>query len=168
MPTYTNIADVPLGSIGLTQIHGDVGTLIRFGQWLNGDGYADYEHAFVYVGDGEIVEAEPGGAQHVPFHYDLSRVAWIPCPPEHSALMRTFALRFVGTPYSSLDYFALAAHRIHLPVPGLRTFINARGHMICSQLADRAARLAGWNLFADKRWSGYVTPGALYKLAAIL
>ncbi|MFD0528969.1 hypothetical protein ACFQ1I_21765 [Kitasatospora arboriphila] len=37
--------------------------LIRIGQWLNASGFADYEHAFVFVGDGQLVEAQPGGAE---------------------------------------------------------------------------------------------------------
>jgi hypothetical protein len=167
------------GWIGLTQIKGEVGALIRFGQWLNGDGFSVYEHAFVATfPDGNptfpnapgpmwIAEAQPGGARHVPLHYNLNRIAWI--KPPNGVLGHTTALnaiKMVGTPYSFADYGALAAHRLHIPVPGLREYIADSGHEICSAFADRAAKDAGWHLFGDGRWEGYVTPGALRKLAA--
>lgn len=165
MPVYSTLGAVPLGSIGLTRIAGDVGELIRVGQWLNGDGYSDFEHAFVYVGNGEIVEAEPGGARQVAQHYTLRSVVWLPCPADYGRAVADAAIELVGTPYSFLDYAALATHRLHLPAPGLREYIQDTGHMICSQLCDEAARLGGWHLFDDGRWEGYVTPGALRRLA---
>ena len=39
------------GTIGLTQISGDVGRLIRVGQWMCGDGFTDYQHAFITTDD---------------------------------------------------------------------------------------------------------------------
>jgi hypothetical protein len=67
-------------------------------------------------------------------------------------------------PYSFLDYAALAAHRWHIPTPGLKRFVGDTGHMICSQLVDQAAADGGWRLFDDQRWPGFVTPGALWQL----
>lgn len=163
MTTFDLISDVPMGSIGLTQIHGEVGRLIRLGQWLNGDGFADYEHAFVYVGNGRIVEAEPGGARLAPLRYD--RIDWIACPEQYGDAVADAACELVGTPYSFADYAALAARRLHIPVPGLREYIADSGHMVCSQLCDEAAQRGGWHLFDDGRWPGYCTPGDLYKLA---
>lgn len=153
------------GDIGLTRIEGDIGRLIRIGQYLNGDGYADYEHAFVYVGNGQIVEAEPGGALLSPLtEYDGRPVAWLRCPPGRGPAVADAARGLVGVPYSVLDYLALAAHRFHIPAPGLRRRIQSSDHLICSQLADRAANLGGWHLFQDGRWDGYVDPAALYRL----
>jgi hypothetical protein len=161
----TTVAPQP-GDIGITQIAGDVGTLIRVGQWLDGDGFANYEHAFVYVGNGEIVEAEPGGARIAPLdEYDPRTVVWLRCPAEHRTAVAAAARILEDTPYSAADYFALAAHRLHLPIPGLRSYVQSSGHLICSQLADRAARTGGWILFADGRWDGYVTPADLAHLA---
>jgi hypothetical protein len=68
----------------------------------------------------------------------------------------TAAHRGVG--YSFLDYDAIAAHRLHLPVPGLRAYIGSTGHLICSQLCDQAYADVGAHLYADGRWPGYVTP----------
>lgn len=158
------------GWIGLTQIDGPVGLGIRIGQALNGDGFEDFEHVVVSTDApaGEaglwIVEAEPGGAVHVPLHYDLNRMFWLrPPSPEVGQRVAAAAITLVDTPYSFLDYDALAMHRLHVPVPGLRHYIQDTGHMICSQLADEAARRGGWQLFDDQRWSGYVTPGAIWE-----
>lgn len=157
------------GDFGLTSISGDVGTLIRVGQFLNGDGFSVYEHAFVYVGGGQIVEAEPGGARLAGLDKYAGRpVAWssgkVGLTDVQRAAVVAAARARVGTPYSALDYFAIAAHRFRLPVPGLRKFIASTGHEICSQLVDRVFLDAGVHLYDDGRWEGYVTPAALYDL----
>lgn len=155
------------GDIGLVCIAGGVGWLIRIAQWANGDGFRDYEHAFVYVGGGQIVEAEPGGARLADLaEYDGRPVAWIPCPDRHRPLVAAAARGLEGTPYSVLDYVALAAHRLHIPVPGLKAYIQSTHHAICSQLCDIAAARGGWHLFDDGRWAGYVTPADLAALAS--
>ena len=162
------------GDIGLTRIHGGVGMAIRIGQWLNGDGFRDYEHAFVLVQDGLIIEAEPGGALLSRLdRYAPATVVWIPCPPDLGPAVAAAAMRYgpvpsrrppFGVPYSFLDYLSIAARRVRLPVPGLRRYIASTRHMICSQLADQSASDGGWHLFADNRWSGDVTPGDLDRL----
>lgn len=159
------------GDIGLTQISRWGGRAIRLGQWLNGDGYADYEHAFVVVAeagtassDPVIVEAMPGGAQMVSNWHDPARTHWLICPDEYREAVAAAARGFTGVPYSWADYASLALHRLHVPAPHLRAYIRTSKHMICSQLADRAAMLGGWKLFDDGRWEGDVTPGDLNRL----
>lgn len=153
------------GDIGIVRMTGVGGALIRVGQWLNGDGFADFEHAFVVVSSTEIVEAMPGGALLSPLaHYDDVHPVFLHCPDANREAVARAAQSLIGTPYSIADYFALAAHRFHIPAPHLRTYIETSGHMICSQLADRAAAMGGWHLFSDGRWPGYVTPGDLYGL----
>jgi hypothetical protein len=160
------------GDYGLTQIGGDVGKAIRFGQWLDGTGFSNYEHAFVYVGHGQIVEAEPGGARTGSVS-EYSDILW---SSGHFPLLAAQRTRIVNravqfavgkTPYSAADYFALAAHRLHLPVPGLQEYISDTGHTICSQLVDICYQSAGYRLFTDGRWNGYVTPGDLYDLLVL-
>jgi hypothetical protein len=151
------------GDIGLVSIAGNVGRLIRLGQWLLGDGYRNYEHSFVAVDADNIVEAETGGAVLVPLHYDA--VLWLRCPPEYGLAVACAARRMVGTPYSFADYFALAAVRLHLPSKRLRRYVTDSGHEICSQLADAAASRGGWHLFTDGRLPQAVTPGDLTALA---
>jgi hypothetical protein len=142
-----------------------VGRLIIVGEWLNGDGFRDYEHAAVVtaVNPLMIVEARSSGAAEVPYHYEGCRTIWstgLIEPPDRDAIVEA-ARDFIGTPYSFLDYFALALHRLHIPAPGLRSYIASTGHMICSQLVDQCELNGGMHLFTDGRWPGYVTPAAL-------
>lgn len=187
--------DLPLpGTIGLTQISGQVGIAIRIGQWLvaklsidrtatllrnqgllagtEDDDWADYQHAFVYLGDGKLIEAEPGGARIA----DVSEyttggktVYWcgnIAAEYTETQLqaVANYAEALQGTPYSFLDYFAIAAHALHLPVPLLKWYIGRTKHLICSQLCDYAYEEAGLHLFNDGRWPGFVDPLDLYLL----
>jgi hypothetical protein len=142
---------------------------IRCGQWAVGDGFADTEHVLVYTGlmSDSVVEAEPGGARERGIEeYADQRILWLPAPTDQiSRETARQALALVRTPYSFLDYDALAMHRWRIPAPGLKHFIQDTGHMICSQLADEAARRSGWKWFDDDRWPGYVSPGATRRMA---
>jgi hypothetical protein len=161
------------GLIGLTSISGEVGAGIRLGQFLNGDGFSTFEHAFVCLGGGQILEAEPGGARIVPLHYAPKSIYWcsniykmLGDDPWHAGWItriNSLGKSYKGVPYSFLDYDALIAHRLHLPIPGLEHFIADTGHMICSQIADDFYLKLGVEIFTDKRWTGYVTPGSLWK-----
>lgn len=157
-------SDPQPGDIGLVPIVGNVGLAIRIGQWLNGSGFANYEHAFVFVGQNRIVEAEPDGAREVSLdEYDSRTIAWLRCPNQYRAAVAQQAQTFVGTPYGFLDYAVIAAHRIHLPIPGLKRRANSTNSMICSQLAVEAARRGGWDLLGTKP-SGFITPDDLDRL----
>lgn len=181
MTTITDLAtgqEVLPGTIGLTAISGRAGALIRLGQWLaenpfirwlGKDTDPDLQHAIVYLGDGQIIEAEPGGARirlvteyaviywclGIAGQFTTEELAGV------AATARTFE-RVVG--YSFLDYFALAARRLRLyPLyPVLKRYIKATGHMICSALADAPYRLRGLEVFTDGRWPGDVMPMDLY------
>lgn len=165
------IAPPKPGDFFVTSIKGEVGRLISFGEWLLGDGMTPWDHAGIYVGDGQVVEAEPGGARVAEVsEYDGRPIAWstgrvaLTNQQRHDivAAARRFAEARVG--YSVADYFAIAAHRFHLPVPGLREYVASSGHMICSQLVDRVFEIGGVQLFSDHRWSGYVVPASLGRL----
>jgi uncharacterized protein YycO len=159
-------SDPQPGDIGLTSITGPVGKLIQVGQWLNGDGFAPWEHAFIVLPGDRLIEAEPGGARVAPLsEYDDRDVQYVSPAGLTDAQRKAVcdrALTHRGVPYSFLDYVALAAHRFRLPVPGLRSYIESTGHQICSQLCDRAYLDAGIHLFRDGRWPGYVTPMGLH------
>lgn len=158
------------GDIGLVAISGAGGLAIRFGQWLAGDGFSVIQHAYVYVGDGKIVEAMPGGARMVDLSYrygDPLAIKYLRCPPQYGEDVAQKAISLLGVPYSAADYVAIALHRFHIPAPHLRAYIEQSKSMICSQLADKAAMLGGWHIFDDGRYPGYVTPndlGKVYKL----
>jgi hypothetical protein len=108
-----------------------------------------------------IVEAEPGGAREVPWHYDGQPARWSCERFPNNPRVADMARALVGTPYSIADYAALISHRWHIPSPGLKDFIGDTGHMICSQLVDQACYDALWFLFDDDRWPGYVKPSDL-------
>jgi hypothetical protein len=161
-------AVIPLpGDFELTRISGNAGGLIRLGLWLNGDGFADFEHARIYLGQGMCLDAEPGGAVLSPVgRYDDTGHMWstgfIPLTPVQRASLVHIGHSYAGTPYSFLDYSALAVKRLGLWAPGLRDYVKATCHMICSQLVARCYLDAGCPLFSG--WTGDVTPGDLYQL----
>ncbi|MBB4924820.1 hypothetical protein [Kitasatospora kifunensis] len=149
---------------------GEIGRLIRLGQWLNGDGFANYEHAFLLVGDDEVIEAEPGGVRQASLaEYGASRVRWssgrIEMTDDQREAVVAAAHRYLRVPYSFLDYAALAAHRFRVPGSSLlKGYVADTRHLICSQLVDQCYQDAGIHLFNDGRWPGYVTPADLDRL----
>jgi hypothetical protein len=162
----------PAGMIGLTSISGDVGAGIRIGQWLNGNGFSRYEHAFLSLGDGTILEAEPGGSRIAPLsEYPADSVYWcwniwkqVPFAFRNWKLVQVAAWnRYVGIPYSFADYASLAARRLRIPVPGLRRYVASSGHEICSQLVDLFYREEFGVGIIPGEWAGYVTPGSIWE-----
>jgi hypothetical protein len=151
--------------IGLTSVVGPVGRLIALGELLNGSGFTTYEHAFLVLPDEQLIEAQPGGAVVRPLADYAGRHVTFVVPgglaDDQRAAVCAAALKYVGVGYSAAEYFAIAAHRFHLPVPFLRQYIGSSRRMICSQLVDQCYADAGVPLFCDLRWSGYVTPADL-------
>lgn len=150
------------GDFGLVSISGVTGLAVRIGQYLNGDGFSDFQHAFVVLDGERVLEAEPGGARIMPLtEYKGTNAVystWQLTDQQRAAIVDT-ALSLVGIPYSALDYLSLVLHRLHIRPPGLKRYIASTGHMICSQLVDHCYEQAGVHLFNDGRWSGDVTPG---------
>lgn len=158
------MSEPTVGAIGLTQIHGGLGVMIRLGQWLAGGGFANYQHVVVAVmvsvdGRALVVEAEPGGARFGAYG-PTDGILWSDfglAGYQKQAVARA-AMSYVDTPYSFLDYLALALHKFHIPAPYLKRYISSTKHQICSQLADQCYQDAGIHLFKDHRWPGYVMP----------
>lgn len=157
-----------VGDFQLVPIGWPTGPLIELGQYLNGSGFVAFEHARVYIGRGNFVEAEPHGARVA--SHPLTDGVWstgiVPLSADQRVAVATAAIRYARqqVPYSGLDYLALALHRLRVPAPGLQPYIASTGHMICSQLVDQCYLDAGVHLFCDGRWPGYVTPADLYGL----
>ena len=125
------------GDFAVVRMDGVTGRLIRFGQWLNGDGFRDYEHAFIYIGGEQIIEAEPGGARIADVtEYGARDVLWstgkVSLSDEQRSAVVEAARGFVGVPYSFLDYLLLALKRFHITVPILNRRVVGSKHMICS------------------------------------
>jgi uncharacterized protein YycO len=152
------------GDFGLTRIPGAPGVLIRMGQYLAGGGFENYEHAFIVIYDDQIVEAEPGGARISSlseYPADTMEFSHWELTDKQREDVVAHAKSMVGTPYSAFDYFAIAAHRLHLPMPGLKRYMGTSTHAICSQLVDLCYQAAGLQIFDDHRWPGYVMPASL-------
>lgn len=153
------------GDFVCVPMKGEAGKLIRFGQWLDGTGYQNYEHAEVLITRTTTMGAYPGGAAIQSLAPPDYQVGWlwssdaIHLTPQQRMSIITTAVSLKGTPYSPLDYFAIAAHRLHVPGgPLLSNYVASQNHMICSQLVDYCYMKAGVHLFNDGRWPGYVTP----------
>jgi uncharacterized protein YycO len=160
-PRVGDFEVVPTGGYG--------GKLIEIAQIISNTGRANYEHARVYVGDGNIVEAMPGGARLAPLSENdggLWSKNLIDLTGTQRMNIAEAAKGYVGVGYSPADYFAIAAYKFHLGllVPGLKRYVASSKHMICSQLVDQCYADAGVQLFDDGRWPGYVTPGDLADL----
>lgn len=164
------------GDYACRTMGGTPGKLISLGEFLNGDGFSEYDHAEIYVGMpdshagwGYTMGAYPGGARLYPVTdpanlSDGNGWLWssgkIPLTPFQRQSVVNYALACQGIPYGWLDYLALAAHRFHLPVPGLRSYIGSTRSMICSQMVSWVYAQAGIQLFPGL-WPGYVTPAML-------
>lgn len=174
---------VPPGTFITTHITGDVGTLIGIGEFLNSDKLlhpfskdiwelSKFSHAAICDGKGNVIEAEPGGARLHPLsEYTDGRPLMfsnvkVPLNPVTGLQIVDFAMGMLGTPYSSLDYFADAAKRFHIPLFGLvKKRLQSNKSIICSQLVTLAYTMANRPLIHDKMaWE--VTPLDLAKLIA--
>lgn len=161
------------GDFGLVSIPGAAGWLVRIGQWLNGDGFTTYEHAFLVLAkpnerNGLLIEAEPGGARCAPWpgnyaNQDVTYSSWELTSAQRLAIYDA-ARRLEGTPYSWLDYLSLALVRLRIRPHWLQRYVANTGHMICSQLVDYCYQQAGVQLFDDGRLPGDVTPGDLARV----
>jgi hypothetical protein len=145
---------------------GALGWWVGLGQFLIGDA-SPVQHAFVCVGD-HVVEAMPGGALLTPLDTYRGRgdVAWsrYPLTDAQRVVIVGRAVSLIGTPYSFLDYLAIALDHWGIRPKRLRRYVASSGHLICSALVDDCYRAAGVHLFADGRDVGDVTPGDLARL----
>jgi hypothetical protein len=143
--------------------------LIQLGEALSRGGFTMFDHAVICSrvrrdGTVYVVEATPRGAEENVWHYDDHDHLWSTGIVKTSTRAGKAALAYVGTPYSWIDYAAIAARASHLWAPGLRHYLASTKHLVSSQLVDRAELDAGVHLFADRRWPGYVRPSDLAEL----
>lgn len=140
---------------------GFVATLIRWftGSWAN--------HCGVYVGAGQIIEANPAGVQMTSLSkYDGLHIAWscVPLTEIERAQILGASYVLAGIPYGFLDVAAIVLRR--WGVGGWADHRLDRGdRLICSQLVARAYRIAGRPLMPGVP-DNYVTPGDLARLLA--
>lgn len=158
------------GDIGLVRIKGPAGWAIQLCELLY-DGNWRQSHAFIYLGNDEVIEAEPGGdgvrIANIS-EYDGRTILW--STREINDIMRemivTTAREYLHTPYKWRDYFALAAWRFHIRFGFIRRIIEDNSRLICSQYVDLVWEKCGEHIKTDYSIPGYVTPGDLARLAA--
>lgn len=142
-------------------------------------------HAGVYVGNGKVVEAQPGGARYADLSlYQGDGTIWAEglfLPYEDAGwLVADEAVRMIGTPYGYKDILAIALAQPRFErlfgVDLIDNFVDwedqpwwvkrlaRKDRLICSQLVDEAYRLAGIHLYNDGRLSQLVSPGDLHRL----
>lgn len=157
------------------------------GEFCIGDA-SRFTHAGVVLDHGEAFEAMPGGARIVRLTQVQARPGlltysrWVVSNLDRADMVRT-ARSLVGTPYSWLDYASLTALNMHIRPEPFRRYVENTGHMICSQAACFATTFSlvadpgnrpvhstraglvyvpsGRWPFANRRWTGDVTPGDL-------
>ena len=152
------------GDFFLTTISGWKGRLVRVLQWMAGRGWSPWQHAGIYIGNEQIIEAEPGGARIRSLsEMDGAPVVWSSWPlcDVERVLICAVARQHEGCPYAWASYLAMALHRFRIPTPGIKRYIASHHSMICSQLVDHAYEFCNVHLFRDDRWPGDVTPADL-------
>ena len=154
------------GDIGLTEIQGVVGGLVRLLQYLNGD-FAKPTHVYVVLDDEKVFEAQPGGAVITPLsEYDARwrEYVAVDLTPEQRMRIVSRARTYVGTGYNWTTYFYLAAYRFHFRPKWLKRRVQNDERLICSQAADKIYADEGVHLFNDGRMPYDLTPGDLGRL----
>jgi cell wall-associated NlpC family hydrolase len=147
-----------LGAFGVTATPGWKARVIRLVT------HSTVNHAFIYVGNGQIVEANPSGAALAPVSKYPAAI-WSTGPPNGQAVADA-ARSLIGTPYSWVDVVCVGLADIfdwHVAAP-VRRRLNRRDRLDCSQLVDTAYLRAGIHLFPDGRVPGDVAPADLLNL----
>jgi uncharacterized protein YycO len=148
-----------VGDYFVVRTNGLAAWLIRLGT------RSPVNHAGVFVGDGAIIEAQPGGAVRSPVT-DYPNAIWsdLPLTDSDRASIAHWATAQVGVPYGWPDIAALTLACFGIKPRFVAKRIERMDRLICSQLCDKAYLLAGVHLFDDGRLTGEVTPGALLHL----
>lgn len=147
-----------VGSYGVVRTNGWAGWGIRVVT------HSTVNHAFLYVGDGQIVEAQPAGARRAPAA--LYPDALWSKPPANGPAVADAAIALIGTPYSWVDCACIGvADTLGWHVPEwVRKRLNRRDRLMCSALVDTAYLDAGVHLFNDGRITGDISPEDLRTL----
>lgn len=126
-------------------------------------------HVGVITSGSRMVEAMPSGAREITLdpmkHWTPKHFYLRPnyTTHENQGLEVAEDARYrIGTPYSFLDYAAIADLHLGGRLGFVRNYVRDSGHMICSQLADQALTDAGFHVFDDGRLPQDVMPAELF------
>lgn len=159
------------GDFGLVSTHGPGALAIRAGENIYQRRHhlktVTKNHAFIYMGDGTIVEANPTGANYgsvLQYENIMWSTGWWPLTVQQRHDITMQADRFVAakTPYNWLDIAALTVS-LTLDDHAVPKFVWGRldrpDRLICSQLV--AACYADAGIHLDVSDTGQITPGML-------
>jgi hypothetical protein len=145
------------GDYGIVKTNGIIGRLIRIGTTSR------WNHAFIYVGEGVIVEANPTGVALSPVA-KYPRIAWNhheELTDEQRKIIVDTAVDQVGLPYDFMDIVALLLRIFGLKVPIYKLFkvLARRKSWFCSELVTHCYNKANLKLINSPEY--LVTPGDL-------
>ena len=153
-----------LGDYGCVSTSSFIGFLIQLGTMTK------YNHAFIYVGNNQIIEAMPGGVRLSPVS-KYENIAWNRHEEIADAqrdLIVKEALTHLGNKYSFIDYLAIIMRMTGFMAPyWLTNRLAKSSNTICSELVARVYRKIGLTIEGDKP-DYYITPSDLiYRLLYI-
>jgi len=154
-----------LGDYGIVQTNGFIGWLIQLGTLTK------YNHAFIYIGDGQIIEATPRHGVVVSPVSKYENIAWNQHEPksdEQRVGLCVQAHIHLGNKYSFLDYFAIILRILRFNAPNWLIYsLDKSPDVICSQLVAAIYRACGFTVDGE-RPDFYITPSDLiYRLLYI-
>lgn len=124
-----------------------------------------YDHAFIICDDGQIIEAQPGGARWAQLSdYDGELVVFDTAEPMTQAqriAVVSKAITLLGTPYGWTDIARLALRCLGLQWGWLTKAADNERAMICSQLVAACGAAAGLDWQCGREAPAAVTPGDL-------
>jgi len=146
------------GDYGCVHTPGFVGKLIRY--FLR----SKVNHAFVYIGEGKIVEANPTGAAigYITQYTDITWSRENLTKAQRTAIC-SIAKSSIGTPYGFLDIFFLWLDLLGIKVKFVANWVKRSDRMICSQLVAHCYIKANHRLCNKPEYE--VTPQDLYERA---
>lgn len=130
-----------MGDYGVIKTHGFFGWLIRLGT------FSRWNHAVIYIGNGEVVSADPSGVKIDPV-INWDNIAWNQHEEldDNQRMMITNAAReAVGKPYSFITIFDIAFRILGLKIFSESILDKLARHngYICSELVAECYRKGG-------------------------
>jgi NlpC/P60 family len=146
------------GDYGVVRTNGWAARLIQFGT------RSRWNHAFVYIGNDQLIEANPKGVTISPTS-KYSKIAWNQheeLNDEQREIIVKSAMHFNKTPYGFFDIGNLALRILGLKILAdtkLLEYLAKREGVICSELVSLSYKSAGIDLTGIPDHE--VTPGDL-------
>lgn len=109
-----------------------------------------YDHAFIYIGEGKIVEAQPRGAKISNLSkYDGCEMVWSndDLTDSQRIIISSKAKSLVGTPYGFLDLVYLGLATLNIRFKWILDRVERENRLICSQLVAVCGKTAKEDLW---------------------